>query len=36
VKQLLRGMMTIDEGKRSSIKEVLEVLQKESREMDIE
>lgn len=29
-------MLTIDEGKRCSIKEVLEVLQKESKEMDLE
>lgn len=36
VKHLLRGMMTIDEGKRCSIKEVLDVLQKESKEMDLE
>ena len=31
VKQLLRNMLTIDEAKRISIKQVLELLQKESK-----
>lgn len=34
-KQLLRGMLTIDEAKRISIKQVLEALQKDSKEMDL-
>lgn len=36
VKHLLQAMLTIDEAKRISIKQVLEVLQKESKEMDLE
>lgn len=34
IKQLLRGMLTIDESKRSSIKQVLETLQKEGMELE--
>jgi serine/threonine protein kinase len=36
LKQVLRGMLTIDEGKRWPIKQVLDVLLKESKEMDVE
>lgn len=36
IKHLLRGMLNIDEGKRCSIKEVLDTLQKECKEMEVE
>lgn len=36
MKQLIVDMMTIDEAKRIGIKQVLEIIQKNSKDMDIE